>query len=117
LNATHNGGKPVASVEALLLAFEPLLALDVISQIRKTLDALKHFILGVEIVFLPSLNSILENIVLDLKERAYASLPLPTVNYNDGRQQIPLQRQVNRGRGDQRGSIRRDIVGNRQQSQ
>lgn len=63
-----------------------------ISQIRKTLDTLKHSILGVETVFLPSLNSILENIVLDLKECAYASLPLPTVNYNDGREQIFIRR-------------------------
>jgi hypothetical protein len=38
LNAIHDGGKLVAFVKALLLAFEPLLAPEVISQIRKTLD-------------------------------------------------------------------------------
>ena len=107
-----NGGKPVSSVEALLLAFELVLALKVISKIRKTLDALKHSILGVETILVPSLNSILENIILDLKEHVYASLPLPTVNHDDRWQQVPLQRQGNRGRGDQR-----DIAGNTQQSE
>ena len=99
MNACHDGRKPTTSIEALLLAFEPLLAPEVISQICKILDALKHSILGVEIVFLPNLNSILEYIVLDFKERAYAPLPLPTINHNDGWQHVPLQRQGNMERG------------------
>lgn len=69
LEATHGATHPAESVEDLLNALEPLLAPNVISQIGVTLDALGTSVLGVETALLPSLSSVLENILIDLKNR------------------------------------------------
>jgi hypothetical protein len=61
----------VASMEDLLRAFEPMLVPIVIDQIRATLDALRDSVLGVETALLPSLGSVFQNIMLDLKNRAH----------------------------------------------
>lgn len=96
LEALKGGENPGRCVEDLVIAFEPLLASNVISQICRTLGALEHSILGVETVLIPSVKSVLENVVYDLKERAYS--PSPS-GHDDGWQPVSRQRPRNGATG------------------
>ena len=78
-------------------------------QIRHTLDALEHSNLGVQTILLPSLNSVMGNILLDLKERAYVPYHPPADGNNEWTQ---VQRR-NRGHGTRRGGASGGRDGNR----
>lgn len=108
LNARKDGGNPATSVEDLLCAFQPLLAENVIWQIRSTLEALKDSTLGVEAALVPSKESILQNVLNTLQERAYAPVYASDANYDQGWQVVPTRstRALNQSRGIRRSGRR-----------
>ena len=110
LEALNEGENPAACIEDLIIAFEPLLASNVISEIRRTLGALEHSILGVETVLIPSMKNILGDILSDLKERAYPPSHTLVGRVDDGWQQVSWRKPRNNaegGGGARRGGSRR----------
>ena len=109
LETTHGATYPIKFVENCLSALEPLLAPNIIAQIDVTLDAFGTSILEVETALLPSLSNVLENILIDLKNRPSFATDGDDDRLGHAWEQVPQrrrrgQRGVARG---QRGARRR----------
>ena len=111
LEALNTGENPATCIEDLIIAFEPLLASNVISEICRMLGVLEYSILGVETVLIPSMKNVLGDILSDLKECAYPPSHTLVGRRDDGGwQQVSSRKPQNDakgGGGARRGGFRR----------